>query len=366
MIDCQPPAEVCHRFFAAGSVTVCPMRSSGFSGSSLALVTGADSDPGRDRWVLKSFASSATEATALWSHRLMRHLRDSGIECVPSLRRALPTDGTDGTRVVGDTLVEDGDGVLWEAVRFMPGRAVDHPTAPQVAAAVRAIAAIHDAAGASGEGRERLEFSRGLATRVACAHHLIERPMHRRINAWSGSPLPPSGAMEAFGRAADLLEGNAASLRQLASMPRFPIPCQGVVRDLWSEHVLFEASSVSGIIDFHAAGIDTVATDLARLVGSWRTVSCEEPPRPSWDEILETYAVSRRLEPCVRSLVPLLHEAGVIVGIDNWFRWLVEEGRTFPDPHAVTRRVGSLTAALPSALGALPSAIAAVRASRGS
>jgi hypothetical protein len=46
----------------------------------------------------------------------------------------------------------------------------------------------------------------------------------------------------------------------------------------------------------------------------------------------------------------VLHAAGVVFGLDNWFRWVLEEGRTFSDPTAALLRADRLLAALPVAL----------------
>jgi hypothetical protein len=51
--------------------------------------------------------------------------------------------------------------------------------------------------------------------------------------------------------------------------------------------------------------------------------------------------------------VPWLHATGVIFGLDNWFRWTLEERRTFPDAGRVRERIDRLVAALGSALGCL-------------
>ena len=42
-------------------------------------------------------------------------------------------------------------------------------------------------------------------------------------------------------------------------------PC---IRDVWHDHILFLGDSVSGIVDYGAMAVDTVAGDIARLLGS--------------------------------------------------------------------------------------------------
>ena len=128
--------------------------------------------------------------------------------------------------------------------------------------------------------------------------------------------------------------------------------CQAVVRDLWSDHVLFEPAApgtVAGIIDFHAAGSDTPATDLARLLGSWRGLGTDSLVE-RWREPLARYEQLRPLSTEERSLIDWLHASAVICGLDNWFRWLVEESRQFSDANRVAERVDWLLGDLPAAV----------------
>jgi hypothetical protein len=45
-----------------------------------------------------------------------------------------------------------------------------------------------------------------------------------------------------------------------------------------------------------------------------------------------------------------LAASGIVFGLDNWFRWVLEEGRRFDDATAVTGRVDRLLGTLPAAL----------------
>jgi Ser/Thr protein kinase RdoA (MazF antagonist) len=106
---------------------------------------------------------------------------------------------------------------------------------------------------------------------------------------------------------------------------------------------------VAGIVDYHAAGVDTPATDLARLLGSWRGEAVGGLVA-GWPAALAAYEAVRPLTVAERSLVPWLHATGVVFGLDNWFRWTIEEGRQFAGVHAVLDRIERLSARLPAAL----------------
>jgi len=134
-----------------------------------------------------------------------------------------------------------------------------------------------------------------------------------------------------------------------------------VLRDVWCDHVLFAGVAdgasrppppvVSGLIDLHAAGIDTPATDLARLFGSWDPGPGRRGERLTdrWPEAFAAYERVRPLAAEERRLVGLLHAAGVIAGLDRWFRWTLDEGRTFPDDSRAVARIDRLLTELPCA-----------------
>jgi Ser/Thr protein kinase RdoA (MazF antagonist) len=91
-------------------------------------------------------------------------------------------------------------------------------------------------------------------------------------------------------------------------------PC---LRDVWHDHLLFEGERLAGLIDYAAAGVDTVATDLARLLGS-----LVEDDEGGWQAGLKAY---REVAPLGREeerLARLLDRTGVAVGVFHWVRRL--------------------------------------------
>ena len=58
-------------------------------------------------------------------------------------------------------------------------------------------------------------------------------------------------------------------LEPLARVAALPVCVQPVLRDARPEHFLFEDGRLSGLVDFGAMGVDSVAADLARLIGDW-------------------------------------------------------------------------------------------------
>lgn len=112
--------------------------------------------------------------------------------------------------------------------------------------------------------------------------------------------------------AADQLRGQAVKLHF-------------VIRDIWSDHVLFTGDQVTGIIDFGAARIDEPATDVARLLGSLEPV---DPLRwhMGWDyyQQINGQVDLRRVQ--------LLDRLATLLSAVQWLEWLVLKPRQFPAP----------------------------------
>jgi|694.fasta_scaffold61802_2 Ser/Thr protein kinase RdoA (MazF antagonist) len=360
---------------AKAEVTTLPV--SGSSGSPVRLVrphaTGAAA-------VLKAFAIGTQRDRAAWVHALMRHLARAGIEAVPDLLVARH----------GDTIVTDARGIHWELVRFVDGRATDEPSVAEAVAAASVLARLHVAAATLPETPVLRGPSPGIATRIERARVLQARPWRARLTSAAPAALASRFARvtEAFAR-----YGGADALEAVARTVPPELPLQAVLRDIWSDHMLYQSveqalhglvphgrpqatprvsgvdgrrivrrqtgstvcdsqarpATVAGIVDYHAAGIDTPATDLARLLGSWRRPPAAASPE-LWPEALAAYEAVRPLTATERALVPWLHATGVVVGLDNWFRWTLEEGRRFAAPGHVLGRIDRLSSQLPGAL----------------
>jgi len=316
----------------------------GFSGSPVFRVA----RPGGEAGVLKAFAAGTIRERARWVHALVSHLRAEGVTEVPAV---LPLPE-------GATLLADPAGWLWELTAFVPGESLAEPTPDQLAAAIGLVARVHARAATLPGHAPARGPSRGLATRVARARQLLANPWADLAAAFSTdatstefeSLLRPRllAAVECFASA-----DGSGSLMSLSAWRPPPLACQVVLRDLSRDHVLFadrDEAQVCGLIDLHAAGWDTPATDLARLLGSWLPAGGEVAP-DWWDAALAACDAERPLEPVARAVVPYLAGSGILFGLDNWFRWVLVEGRSFPDEARVVARVDWLIERLPGALG---------------
>jgi Ser/Thr protein kinase RdoA (MazF antagonist) len=326
-----------------------PALGGGFSGSPVVAVR----TPAGSGAVLKAFAPGTTLERAAWIHGFMDHLTASGVAAVP---RFLETVGR-------GTVAVDADGTLWELATRMPGAAVDRPTGDQVSAAMTALARIHLAS--TGWAREpaRVGPAPAIIRRVAAARELLADPWDRpRATAANPDPFHDRIA----GRRA-LAAGVIEPVRfrrllgAIAVIEPAPTPLQAVVRDLRADHVLFtvarppraETATVSGIVDFHGAAIDTPATDIARLLGDWATGARGVVWGDCWDSALDAYGRVRPLRADQRALVAWLAATAVVFGIDRWFRWILDERRSFPKSALVEARLDRLLHMLPGAFDLL-------------
>jgi Ser/Thr protein kinase RdoA (MazF antagonist) len=88
---------------------------------------------------------------------------------------------------------------------------------------------------------------------------------------------------------------------------------------------------VTGLIDYGAMDVESVAADLARLNGAWLPLPDGRALR---EEGMNSYASVARLDP---NHIPIARAfeaaADVLIG-ERWVRWRFREGRVFDDPKA--------------------------------
>jgi homoserine kinase type II len=139
---------------------------------------------------------------------------------------------------------------------------------------------------------------------------------------------------ERAGRLLEHVNLRRGCLDDLFDQPLHPVTQQPVIRDIWHDHVLFDSDEVGGIIDFGAMSVDTVAVDVARLLGS--LVDGDEA---AWSEGLRAYGELRPLSIAQRELLRTLDQTGVFAGGLVWLRWHYLEKRTFENRAGVLARV---------------------------
>lgn len=287
----------------------------------------------RGELALRGWPEEFDSGRLAWIHRLQVFLAREGAVPIAAPIAALS----------GETFVLHANRA-WELAPWLPGEPLlsTAPTPRLIRTALAAIASLHQTAvrfdGSPQQGIAPAVMRRRLDLKaVAASDH----------EAWSQA-LAERGweNLSALATAWKLLAADALPVveRQLAEASSWIVPLQPCVRDLWSDHVLFVGDRVSGILDFGAAGEDTVATDLARFLaslGEGRMADCEEG--------LAAYEQIRPLSETERRLISVVDRAAMLLGPTQWFRWIAEEDRDFLDRQGVTDRVSRMVALLAAA-----------------
>ena len=107
---------------------------------------------------------------------------------------------------------------------------------------------------------------------------------------------------------------------------------QPALRDARPEHFLFEDDRLSGLVDFGAMGVESVAADLARLIGEWL-----DGDRAARREALASYERVRPLDPDEARLIEVFEATTALLIGERWARWHYVENRHFDDPQAVSK-----------------------------
>ena len=113
---------------------------------------------------------------------------------------------------------------------------------------------------------------------------------------------------------------------------RLASPLQPCLRDARPEHFLFEGGRVTGLVDFGAMDVETVAADLARLEGEWLPLPESEALRA---EGMKVYAEVTPLHSNHLSIATAFEVAADLLIGERWIRWRFREHRRFDDPNAV-------------------------------
>ncbi|MEY4179870.1 MAG: hypothetical protein RLY70_3444 [Planctomycetota bacterium] len=330
---------------------------SGFSGASVWRVATAAGEFALRR----SPAGQPPPPRRAWLHRFLRFVQARGLDFI-----AAPVN----TRY-GATFVERG-GHSWELAPWLPGAADFHrdPSRERLAAAMTALARFHGAAasfpGASlaGTGDAKVWMpnragaktpptiapSPGLADRIQLLERLMggeTDEMRQRVARSLASigqgnvneaDKPGAAAVAMAPRAARLLElfdpVATAALERLRQHAATPVPLQPCLRDVWHNHVLFTGNKVSGLIDYDAIRIDSVAGDLARLLGSLL-----EDDWPSWEFALAAYSQIRPLSERETGLIDVFDLSSLAISGTQWVRWLYLDQLEFPAIQAVAERM---------------------------
>lgn len=320
----SPPTRLLSAWFEdASQATSEPLGDKcGLSGAVIWRVSIPGNDLCLRRWPQSHPSLSGLQAI----HGLLEHVATAGCDIVP-----VPL----ATRS-GETHFVHEDH-LWELTRWMPGEASlsrEHSSG-KLAAAMGALARFHHSVEThnfSGDAA-RLAPSPGLRARLAMIEDLQQGELQL---LWRASRAAEASDLREL--AFELLEGIRNSLNgtktYLQQIVDVPLPLQWCLCDVHHDHILFAGEEVSGLLDFGAVAVDSVAGDLARLLGSL----VHDYPE-SWRAGIEAYDHHRRLSPAESRAIVGFDQGGLICSAANWVRWLFVEGRSYSQVHALRDRL---------------------------
>ena len=270
---------------------------------------------GRGALVARAWPSDGPGRTDLERiHRWLAETRDLGFVPVPI------------SAMDGRTLQEHA-GLLWEVCPWHSGRADMScpPPRPRLRAGFTALAAFHQVL-----ARHQVRGpSPGLRARL---HELNSLTLGGFDVMESAIDRAPAGSGRAPARYWLNLARRAAPrvITPLRRASARVVALQPCLRDARPEHLLFRGERVTGLVDFGAMAIESVAADLARLLAEW--VGADRSARA---DALDAYSAVRSLDEAESGLLKVFEDSADLLGGGHWARWHFVEGRVFNDPEAV-------------------------------
>lgn len=297
---------------------------SGFSGSRIWRITCPLGEAALRRWPVET---STRRVQAL--HGLLATAIRAGQGHLPA-----PIGRSNGETVW------EARGRLWELATWRPGDplAAGGASLDALTAAMTALAQWHGALTPARIGPIAPE----LADRATVEAFLHSRPcpspaFQRRADEWrrlrprldpglatmANDPLALARRTESIARA---LEPRIDSWTRRGLQPIVPRVCLGDVR---RAHVLFRDGMVTGIVDFEAVTLDTVARDLGRYLGE---VAPDDPELRR--AARQAHASLVGVDPAEDALAEILDTFGCLVASLRWFDWIFRPRPDSPDPVA--------------------------------
>lgn len=302
------PERIQQELLRPNSVNVQQLQPGGLSGASVWRAEGRW-EGARVPLALRCWpAQHPTPQRLSQIHEALIYARRAGVLTIPAL---LPNAS-------GRTYTSDGQR-LWELSQWLPGAAdyLQQPSLERLQAAMQALAQVHRVWSDGPQHQSGLSPSCQQRSQ-RLQDGLDHVPDLLRIEPPATEPLATLFRQTV----AHLATWGPAWLADLQQLHAQAVPLHFVMRDVWSDHVVFEGPQVSGFIDFGAARLDEPATDVARLLGSL------EPLNPAhWRLGWQAYqAVNPHVD---LKRVAILDRVGTLLSALQWLQWLVIEQREF-------------------------------------
>lgn len=340
------PSIVQRQLLDANSATISQSVAGGLSGASIFYGASPAGEVCLRCWPAEH--PSPERLSAIHAH--LRMANEDGLEFVPRVFSSRS----------GVTAVSDGRR-LWELTGWLPGKPVTKPSVTQCKQAMQAIAKLHASWHRS---NIRFQTSPGIADRIGRLGDWLTRSpppidsvsmgqkisslareaglIDREVDLVGNLQLP-----ELAHRTISLLHLAGPSLYQeLNRAAEVQVASHWVIRDIWSDHVLFDDQGVTGIIDYGACRHDEPGLDVARLTGSYYAAdfAAWRPAAEYYWDAMETAGCQPLSQPPCEfddwfARLLLIDRANCLLSALQWLEWLVLKPRQFavPTPQLVTR-----------------------------
>ena len=238
--------QVLSRYALNSPLQVTPLgNAGGFSGAEFWQV-----NAGADPYILRRWPAQHPSLQQLHQiHRVLWHARVNDLDVV-----AYPIKTrTDETVVVSD-------GHLWELSEKKPGRAdfLEHPSDERLRDALKLLARFHQSAaqvnmdlGPSQTLQARVQFFRQVPQKIQSLRNAVGRPLTATLN------MLRQCLFQTWDRG--LSKQLPQLVEEMMSVETQVFPLQPVIRDVWHDHLLFSGERVTGLVDFGAMQMDTIA-----------------------------------------------------------------------------------------------------------
>jgi homoserine kinase type II len=260
-------------------------------------------------------------------HAALRHVIARGFTLVPA-----PLETTHHTTYVRQ------DGYLWELTPWMPGQAdlLERLDIARLRTALVTLAQFHRAAEDFPFPGLRSGPAPGILSRARQLERWLHGDLDRLRHAIQPDIWPELGdRARRICQLVSLIAPRVAGILTDASQAN--VPWQAVIGDIWHDHVLFVGDHVTGLIDFGSMRVDSVAADVARLLGSVAGDNIT-----LWNAGLEAYQTVRPLSSSERLLVQAFDRSTILMAGLNWVEWLFQERRAFEAAEKIPSRLDRL------------------------
>ncbi len=292
----------------------------GFSGANVARVKCP-----AGTFALRMWPNAALPAERIRGlHRLLQAVFDDGISQI-----APPVAG-----ISGATLHRTGS-QLWQLEPWRPGQADFHstPSSGRIAASFACLAGWHRAARSFQASRTEAEW---FATQHSAPSPAVRERL-QQIQTWDEPseisriqrliPTIHEVHRHAFTRAIEQWHRHSPAITfMLRQAVDTEVELQPCIRDIWHDHLLFEGDQLTGLIDCNACRMESISSDLARLLGSLFADA-----RELRSLAVAAYESHHKVTPNELRLIDVLDRSGTLISSMYWIREFTLQGRSCDD-----------------------------------